>query len=107
MALSISNTLILQCKISQTKLEVINIFLVKEKNIFWLFSISSNNVFSYLLKFISYPRMVCTVPPNIYKFPLMGLPENESYSEHGDYHTSNFSKKNWIRNFLSEKTKKI
>ena len=46
-----------------------------------------------------------TVLPNIYKFPLMGLPENESYSEHGDYHASNFSKKNWIRNFLSEKTK--
>ena len=43
--------------------------------------------------------------PNIYKFSLMGLPENESYSEHGDYHTSNFSKKNWIRNFLSEKKK--
>ena len=49
---------------------------------------------------------VFTVLPNIYKFPLMGLPENESYLGHGDYHTSNFSKKNWIRNFLSEKTKK-
>ena len=31
-----------------------------------------------------------TMLPNIYRFPLTGLPENESYSEHGDYHTSNF-----------------
>ena len=31
------------------------------------------------------------VLPNIYKFPLTELPENESYSGHGDDHTSNFS----------------
>ena len=33
----------------------------------------------------------CTVLPNIYIFPLMELPENESYSGHGDDHTINFS----------------
>ena len=31
-----------------------------------------------------------TVLPNIYKFPLTGLPVNESFSGHGDDHTSNF-----------------
>ena len=32
-----------------------------------------------------------TVLPNLYKFPLTELPENESYSGYGDDHTSNFS----------------
>ena len=32
-----------------------------------------------------------TVLPNIYEFPLMGLPENESYLGHGDDHTSKYS----------------
>ena len=32
-----------------------------------------------------------TVLPNIYKFPLTVLPVSESYSGHGDDHTSNFS----------------
>ena len=36
-----------------------------------------------------------TVLPNIYKFPLTGLPENESYSEHGDDHTCKFSLNIW------------
>ena len=43
--------------------------------------------------------------PNIYRFPLTGLPEKESYSEHGDYHTSNFSKRIFIEFFLSENTR--
>ena len=37
----------------------------------------------------------CSIPstmhPNIYRFSLTGLPENESCSKHGDYHFSNFS----------------
>ena len=33
---------------------------------------------------------IVTMLPNISRFPLTGLPENESYSEHGDYQTSNF-----------------
>ena len=43
--------------------------------------------------------------PSINKFSLTGLPENESYSGHGDYHTSNFSLKKLDMKFFSEKQK--
>ena len=43
--------------------------------------------------------------PHINKFPLMVLPENESYSGHGDDHTNNFSWKLWRRIFFSKKKK--
>ena len=42
---------------------------------------------------------IYTVLPNIYKFPLTELPENESYSGHGGDHTSNLSWNLWGRNF--------
>ena len=34
-----------------------------------------------------------TMLPSFNKFSLTGLPENESYSGHGDYHTSNLTLK--------------
>ena len=40
------------------ELEVINIFLVDKQRFFLLFFVSSNNVFFYLSKFISYQIMV-------------------------------------------------
>ena len=43
-----------------------------------------------------------TMLPNIYKFPLTVLPENESYSGHGDDDTSIYLEK-----FLSDKTKSL
>ena len=44
-----------------------------------------------------------TMLPNVYKFPWMMLPENESYSGHGDDHTNNFSWKLWRRKKIYQK----
>ena len=42
--------------------------------------------------------------PNIYKFPLIGLPENESYSGQGDDQTCNFPWNLWRKKFNFFKT---
>ena len=54
MVLLLSYILILKCQVSQIKWEENNIFLVEEKKTFLIVLISSNNVFFYLGKFISY-----------------------------------------------------
>ena len=49
-------------------------------------------IFTYLFDIKNIVTMLpITMLPNIYKFPLKVLPENESYSRYSDDHTSNFS----------------
>ena len=43
---------------------------------------------------------ITTMLSQLYEFSLTGLPENESYSGHGVYHTSNFSKKKMDKKFV-------